>query len=209
MQAGGADGGLEEEYKNWAWHDARLTDTGKAQATALAPSLVGTPIDVVLVSPLSRAIQTAYLAIAPGPPFVVEELVRERNGTHPCDKRRSKTDLKADFPDLDVSTLKAEEDDSWTETREPFEQTVGRAEALIAALAKRSETSIAIATHNDWLQALLLHSSLRLADESLRRKFGNADHLPFVLTWALSDGLSALSEQAAPSGGSNGSALTA
>lgn len=185
LKAGGEDGGLEEEYKNWAWHDARLTETGREQSAALRPKLEGVKIDVVLVSPLSRAIQTAMIAVPPGPKFVVEERVRERNGTHPCDKRRTLTEMHADFPDLDLTPLGGhEEDPTWTPEREPWEKTVARAEEMLQVLKDRPEQSIAIATHNDWLQALLLHSRLQVSDPSLRRKFGNAEWLPLVLTWA-------------------------
>lgn len=185
LNAGGTDGGdspAEAEYKNWAWADARLTELGKQQAAALAPRLAALPLDVMLTSPLSRAIQTAMIAAPPGTRFEVEELVRERNGTHPCDKRRTRAELAADFPTVDLKGI-AEEDDTWTEAREPFAQTVARAEALLAAVARRPETYIGVATHNDWLQALLLHSSLKLADESLRRKFDNADAMSIILTW--------------------------
>ena len=199
LKAGGADGGdspAEAEYKSWAWADARLTDLGKEQAAALAPTLAALPLDVMLTSPLSRAVQTAMIAAPPGTRFEVEELVRERNGTHPCDKRRSRAELAADFPGLDLKDI-AEEDDSWTEAREPFERTVARAEALLRAVAARPETYIGVATHNDWLQALLLHSSLKLAHESLRRKFGNAECVSLILTW-----------EGAAAGGASGATLS-
>lgn len=188
LNAGGVDGGLEEEYKNWAWYDSRLTDTGKEQAATLKPKLEGVRIDVVLTSPLSRAIQTGLIGIPAGPKFVVEDRVRERNGTHPCDKRRSVSELRADFPELDVSSIEAsEEDPSWTPAREPMEDLIRRAEEMLTVLKDRPEQHIAVTTHNDWLQALLLHSRLRASDPSLRIKFSNAEWLPLVLTWSHDD----------------------
>ena len=181
LNSGGADGGLtEKEYENWAWHDARLTDLGKEQSSTVAPKLtaLGHAVDLVLVSPLSRTIQTALLAVPGSPPFVVDERIRERNGKHPCDKRRPRGELEADFPGVDFSSLLAEEDDTWTTTREPWEKLVARAGDFCRALAARKEGNIAIVTHNDFLQALLLEApELKTAEPALRKKFANAEML--------------------------------
>jgi hypothetical protein len=136
-----------------------------------------------LLQCLSRAIQTGLIGVPPGPPFVAAELIRERIGTHPCDKRRSRAELAKDFPSVDFSTLATEEDAQWTVAREPMEALVGRADAFLDALASRPELSIAAVSHNDFLTALLFDSSLHLADPALRRKFNNAEHMPLVLTW--------------------------
>jgi broad specificity phosphatase PhoE len=140
-------------------------------------------VDVVLVSPLSRTVQTALLAIPPGRPFVAFELVRERCGAHPCDKRRTRADLAADFPALDLSLLATEEDAMWTEVREPMPDLIGRARAFLDAVAGRREAAIAVVTHNDFLKALFFDSGLRFADAALRRTFGNAECLSVALTW--------------------------
>jgi len=174
--------GDEAEYCNWAWLDSRLTEVGRGQAAAVRPRLEGTPLEVVFVSPLSRTIQTAQLAIPGSPPYVCDDRIRERNGTHPCDKRRSRTELAADFPAVDFSALTTEHDESWSEVREPWEALIARSEDFAASLLERPETHIAVVTHNDWLQALLLHSAVRIQDDSLRVMFGNAQHLSLLLT---------------------------
>lgn len=183
-QAVAAKGGDEEEYKNWDWHDSRLTELGKSQASALRPTMEKYKLDVVLVSPLSRAILTGLLAIPEGPPFIIEDSIRERIGTHPCDQRRARAAIKADFPTVDVSTLEHEEDEKWSPEREPMPDLIARANNFCYATKARKETAIAIVTHNDFLTALLFDSDLQLADPALRIKFGNAQHLPIVLTWA-------------------------
>jgi len=183
LNLGGVDGGPEEEYKNWAWHDARLTELGREQASKLRPTMLAHRLDVVLVSPLSRAIQTALLAIPYRQPFVVEDDVRERIGTHPCDKRRSRAELKADFPEVDVSPLATEEDDKWSPEREPMADLVARSERVLHTLKNRPETHIGITTHNDFLTALFFESPLKLTDPKLRKKFNNAEHQAIVLTW--------------------------
>lgn len=186
LNAGGVDGGLtEDEYKNWAWHDARLTDVGRAQSAAAQPAVAAlAPIDVVFVSPLSRTIQTALLAVPAGPRFIVDERIRERNGAHPCDKRRPKAELQADFPAVDFSPLVVEEDDSWTVAREPWDALVARAGDFLRAVAARPERSIAVVTHNDFLQALLLNApELKTDEPALRKKFANCEVLPLWF-WA-------------------------
>lgn len=141
-------------------------------------------VDVVLTSSLSRTIQTGMLAIPPGPRFEVVDDLRERIGQHPCDKRRSKSELALDFPDLDLSNLDTEEDERWSVAREPLTDLVARAERVCDVLRQRKETHIAVVTHNDFLQALLMESPrLQVTDIKLRRFFGNAEHLAVVLTW--------------------------
>ena len=173
-----------DEYKNWAWKDARLTELGREQASSLRPTMLQHRLDVVLVSPLSRAIQTGLLAIPYRQPFVVEDDVRERIGVHQCDMRRSRAEIKADFPEVDVTPLATEEDDKWTTEREPMEDLVARAARVLHKLKSRPETHIGIVTHNDFLTALLYESPLQLSDTAkLRKKFKNAEHMGIVLTW--------------------------
>ena len=201
MNAGGEDGGPEDEYKNEAWHDARLTALGEAQASALLPAMALQSVDVVLVSPLSRAVQTGLLCLPAGAPVGANELLRERNGRHPCDRRRARAVLEADFPGVDVSALADGEDDSWTATREPWGALVARASAFLHALAARPEARVAAVTHNDFLQALLFEApELRLADPALRRKFANAEAMSVRVTWGSADGAAA---------GGNGGVLAA
>lgn len=157
-----------------------MTDLGKEQSATVAPLLLalGHTIDVVIVSPLSRTIQTALIAVPGSPTFVVDERIRERNGKHPCDKRRLRSELLVDFPSVDFSPLTAEEDDSWTPEREPWEKLVARAGDFCRALAARPEQHIAVVTHNDFLQALLLDApELKTAEPALRKKFVNAEML--------------------------------
>jgi broad specificity phosphatase PhoE len=184
LNLGGVDGGPEEEYKNWKWYDARLTPLGEEQSRNLRPYISAFKLDVVITSPLSRTIQTGLHAIPPGIPFVVEDDCRERIGVHPCDKRRSKKELAADFPSINLDLLLSEEDDKWTEIREPYEDLKARCERFLEKLRLRPETHIAVVTHNDFLISLLYESDLRLADPKLQKKFLNADSMPIVLTWA-------------------------
>ena len=86
--------------------DAPLTDVGRQQAAGLVPQAAGVTLDVVIVSPLVRAIETATIGLAAhlerGVPFVVEELCREQLGPNLPDKRRPKDALAAAHPALGV-----------------------------------------------------------------------------------------------------------
>jgi broad specificity phosphatase PhoE len=180
--------GDDEEYKNWAWFDSRLTEVGKEQARALRPEmeLPGNAVEVVLVSSLSRAILTGILAF-PGdgkdPPFEALDMLRERIGTHPCDKRRPKTEIAVDFPTVDLSDLTFEEDEKWTAEREHVRDLIHRANNLLPFVKARKEHAIGICSHNDFLTAVFFDSVLRFKDEALRVKFGNAEHHPLVIRW--------------------------
>lgn len=184
LQLGGQDGGPEEEYKNEAWSDARLTELGQKQASSLRPTMMGHRLDVVFVSPLSRAIHTGLLAIPYRQPFVVEDDLRERIGQHPCDRRRTRAEIKADFPEVDVTPLVSEADDKWSPAREPMPDLIARTMRVLHKLKSRPETHIGLVTHNDFLTALLFDAPVVLADPALRKKFGNAEHMALVLTWA-------------------------
>ena len=59
--------------------DPRLTELGHAQAEGAAQQLVGQGIERIIVSPYTRALQTARpVAAALGVPVVVDPIVRER-----------------------------------------------------------------------------------------------------------------------------------
>lgn len=63
------------------WRDSPLTDTGRAQARALAPKLKDSKIDVAITSDLTRSKDTAQLALAqnPGVRFEQDWRIKERN----------------------------------------------------------------------------------------------------------------------------------
>lgn len=180
-----AAGGDRSIYLSEALVDARLTDRGRSQAEVLrgALAIAAAEVDVVLVSPLSRCCETARIAFPAGSRFVATETCRERNGQHPCDRRRTRTELAKDFPEVDFSALATDEDASWTAERESEAALVARAEAFCAELAARPEARIAVVAHNDFLQALLLRSRLHVADAALRVPFENARHGSGLMTW--------------------------
>ncbi len=90
--------------------DARLTELGQRQALEARAAMAALgPVDLVVSSPLTRAIQTS-LGIFGGTGTKLEVTCRHREHlTHMCDIGRSPRDLAADFPDVAFDHL----DDPW------------------------------------------------------------------------------------------------
>jgi len=159
-----------------AYWDASLTPHGEDQARLLAGKLQwrqekGSP-QLVVVSPMTRTLQTASLAFldipnpASGraplrrPPFVATSLARERMGNHTCDGRRERAALAADFPHVDFSEVADGPDDMWDHKEmEPDDMDstacAARAERLLRWLWERPESEIAVVSHWVFLSHLL------------------------------------------------------
>ena len=72
----------------------------------------------------------------------------------------------------------SENDQFWTETREPSDVVIGRGIEMMKWLATRPETEIAVVTHSSWLKHLFrsFGESIEAKDkEELHRLSGNAE----------------------------------
>ncbi|HTW25755.1 MAG TPA: histidine phosphatase family protein [Acetobacteraceae bacterium] len=122
--------------------DPHLTDLGRAQAAAAARALTGQPIRRILVSPYTRALQTAEpLARTLGVPVLVNPVVRERYA-FACDIGTPRTELALAWPGHDFSHI---DEVWWPAAEEPAEQVIGRADrfrAEMAALPDWSDTLV-------------------------------------------------------------------
>ena len=120
------------------WFDARLSAQGESQCAELREAARGLDYDLVLVSPLTRTLQTATLAFARSDgggedgggdatmqassggkgktsknqdvPWVAYEPIRERFGRNPCDNRRTLKELGAEFQHVDFSLVATDAD---------------------------------------------------------------------------------------------------
>ena len=141
--------------------DAPLAERGRAQARAVAGDIAALDIDLVITSPLTRAIETTLgvfdgASSASRPPITVDSLLRERLGDS-CDIGRSPAVLAADFPDLEFSHLP----EVWwhegpTDARgvpmEPWPLVERRAREFAASLECRAERSILVVSHHGFLR---------------------------------------------------------
>jgi len=142
--------------------DAPLSETGQEQVRRARPSLAAVPVELVIVSPLTRALQTALGLFADhpnAPPLLVADLARERV-ENSCDVGRSPAELAAEFPGLDVAHL----DDVWWHAHDaPDErgicvEPIARVEARVAEfrslLLARPERVIAVVGHGTFFYHL-------------------------------------------------------
>jgi broad specificity phosphatase PhoE len=142
-------------------YDARLTELGEAQVAAARDRYRDRDYDVVLASPLTRAIQTAHGIFGDrGIPIEICALHREWQISS-CDIGRAVAELSADFPHLDFSTLA----DPWWRHDAPacalgFPQETEahlqeRVAAFVALIAARPEERIAVVGHGDFFRRLI------------------------------------------------------
>jgi len=141
-------------------YDARLTPLGHAQVVAAGETLRASDYELIVTSPLSRAIETTLgLFGAPAAPILVEALHRERLESS-CDIGRPAAALAQDFPSLAFDHL----DDPWwhhgAETDalghaiEPEHVFAARIAGFRAWLAGRPEDRIAVIGHGTFFLRL-------------------------------------------------------
>lgn len=152
--------------------DPPLTALGREQALAQQAAARAVNVELVVVSPLSRATHTGLLAfqhlvpktrpsdesVASGPPvaFVCQPLCAEQQGVHICDKHRPIGELEVDFPFVDYSVALEHEGFPWEEGRRESDVEVAtRGFAFMLWLRALEEREIAVATHSAWLFTLL------------------------------------------------------
>jgi broad specificity phosphatase PhoE len=187
--------GLEERGREALmdpkFFDAKLTPKGLTQVQQshnklkILSKITGKThledIELVVVSPLSRTLQSAA-GMFPDKKIVAKEEVRERIGTHPCDKRRPIKELKVEYPNVDFSELlplpneneltpptarhntklkRSNDDIFWSEDREPFDEIELRARDFMDWLKNRPEKIVAVVTHNDFLQVIFQTEKIR------------------------------------------------
>jgi len=169
-----------------ALFDASLDDVGRAQAEKLGGIIddLTLEIDVVLVSPLSRTLETcaglfpngkrrsgAPLRIA-----AIEEL-REAFGAHPCDARRSVSYYAQLHPWVDFSAVRTDADTWATATRETVREVAKRADVVLEVIAAlpAHEKRVCIISHGVLLEMLQNRSAMCFPAEVRSRRFENAE----------------------------------
>ena len=142
--------------------DAPLSELGRRQVSDAAARIRDVPYELVLTTPLTRALQTTLGLFAdhPSAPAIrVEHRHREHCGNS-CDVGRSPALLTVEFPALDFGHL----DDIWWHRDgepdergicvEPWEALGQRVEHFRAFLNGRPERLIAVVGHGTFFQHL-------------------------------------------------------
>jgi broad specificity phosphatase PhoE len=132
--------------------DPELTPLGLRQAAAAAAQLADRALTQIIVSPFTRALQTAepILAMHRVPARIMHE-VREQ-AAFACDVGSSPKLLAARFPHHDFAHLPAK---WWHEGIETAEQTLQRANAFRAYMAARDDSATTLlVSHWAFIQAV-------------------------------------------------------
>ena len=112
--------------------DPRLTPLGHEQAERAAEALAGEGLRRIIVSPYTRALQTAApVARRLNLPVFVNPMVRERHA-FVCDIGTPRTELERDWPGHDFSSI---EEVWWPPLEEPSDSVIGRAALFRAEMS--------------------------------------------------------------------------
>ena len=142
--------------------DAPLTEDGHRQVREARTALHERPVELVITSPLTRALQTAtglFEGHPNRPRYLVAHLARERL-ENSCDQGRAPALLARDFPALDFTALANvwwhtdEAPDHRGISLEPVEHVEKRAAEFRRFLHARPERCIAVVAHGTFLRHL-------------------------------------------------------
>lgn len=143
--------------------DAPLTDLGHDQARGLGSEIgSGTEFELVVITPFTRAIQTALHAFAgAAAPRVILDLHREHLDSY-CDVGSEPESLARAFPMLEFGHLKnpwwyVDPNSAAPYEKEPIEALQARVEDFSAWLKARPERTIAVVGHGTFLRHLTGH----------------------------------------------------
>lgn len=181
---------LFENVTGKTYWDAQLTSNGKRQCDEsrlkmLVSEAAFAEPEVVVVSPLTRTLQTASLMYGPGSrPFVATELCREKIDSYICEGRRNVSELRKEFSHVDFSDVETDHDTWFYDRKEDDAATKVRARQFFQWIMNRPEHTIAVVSHKHFLRVMLDEFSA-LGDKESRRPFQNAEMQRFHLCHSL------------------------
>jgi broad specificity phosphatase PhoE len=151
----------ENPYTMLELVDSPLTEVGRQQAINLQQTAqtMDPPTQLVVLSPNCRALHTGCLVwehlLQTDVPFVVHEMVREVHGVHRCDQRRSVSRQAKEFPHVDFSLMKVDEDTMWRpDYRETKPEVADRIYKFLEWLCEQEQQYVGVASHSAWLLTL-------------------------------------------------------
>ncbi|XVE96680.1 hypothetical protein REPUB_Repub02eG0243300 [Reevesia pubescens] len=160
-----------EELLSPKLFDAQLSPLGLKQVAKLRKDIHAcgllNRIELVITSPLSRAMQTAVgvfgtegqtTSTLNSPRVMAVELCRDRLGVRRCDMRRKVSDCQSLFPSIDFSMMDDEDDNLWNPNiREPEDELAKRGAKFLEWLWTRPEKEIVVVSHGLVLQNILIN----------------------------------------------------
>lgn len=183
-----------KEVGSKAFHeqmDTHLVPEGIAEAIHLSKTWRDiTEIELVVVSPLSRALQTADLIFkeVDVPIVVLEDLIEFPQHKEICNKRAPRIELQALFPKFDFKNI--EEFTQWnTNKEETHNELRKRCQRVKKWLSKRSEKKICLVSHSSFLQMFLtdnivdtMHGIKHCIPLEIVTEFDSSGHQGHVVT---------------------------
>lgn len=149
--------GFHNATRNWKLPDPHLTDRGRSQARALCGNDLLTAADLVVVSPLLRAVQTALEIYGSKPTsatFLLTALHSEVVGNR-CDRGRPKHEVAADCPEIAEWQGFEELPEHWMHTRTDRKTwREQRLPAFRAWLCARLDRCVVVVGHQEFFKGL-------------------------------------------------------
>ena len=133
--------------------DSPLTEIGHEQSLKLSETIMDHKIDVVLVSPLLRTLETAHnIFKSHNVPIVCEEFLREYPiGLDTCNQRSDIDRMREKFPKIDFSHIRENEDVYWSKQGETMDELETRIQKMKDYLRDMPQDNIAIVSHSSFL----------------------------------------------------------
>lgn len=160
-------------------------------------------VDLVVSSPLSRALKTADLFVCPErgidsfsdediyhPKRICIEELREINGWLLNAKRRTKTELQSLFHQRWDFDLLVENDEDWTEGMEKYEDCSERGYQALLWLLRRTEDKVLVVSHGGILRfSMVDHPLVKLVDgrDDDQKRFSNCEMREYVISYSSAD----------------------
>ena len=183
-------------------YDADLTSLGEQQATEAGTQYTVNEalqnVDMIVSSPLSRAIRTADLVHNSQrgkslPRRVAIEEFREINGKLLNAKRRPRTELESIFPHWNFSHIPST-DETWTEELEPYHECSERGYQGLLWIMQQKEVNVLLVAHggllkmmmNDHPRIVLLDGRKKQLNHDVSRcvseRFGNCELRSYIIS---------------------------
>ena len=137
--------------------DPHLTEKGRMQAAALQGDQQLATVELLIVSPLSRAIQTAVLAFGETPKCrVILSPLHSERWDNECDEGRPKSELLKEFPFLERWSGFDDLAEHWTPTGDTDRDWVRRrVPAFLEFVRAQPEQRICVVGHGAFFASLL------------------------------------------------------
>lgn len=174
--------------------DAPLTELGRLQCAEQRWNVkkLGLQPQLVIVSPLHRALLTAQLTFADSAsqqiPFVAHSGCREELGILTCNWRRPLSETQREFPLIDFSLLEQDEGEEDalfcpTEQEAATHQSQRIYDFLVDYVKVQPQEEIAVVGHSAWLFTMCNAVMDCGGDEELASWFGTSEIRSMKLTW--------------------------